>query len=140
MFSPLLVGCRSRSCGLGQHPHTYANIKGFESFPLCMSMFVCLLLWFISMLASLDPGFAMLYALRGLLLVGPLGHLLCVVASVLPRACLGVTTCEIHLHGVGVLDSHISLLRAMLICLPCLLCATRLVFFASLYACLHVHA
>ena len=36
-----------------------------------MSIFACLLLCFISMLASLDLGFAMLYALRGLVLVGP---------------------------------------------------------------------
>ena len=69
-----------------------------------------------------------------------LGPLACVVASIPPRACLDVTTCEIHLRGVGVLDTHFSPFRVMLICLPC---ATHLSFFASfasLNACLHVHA
>ena len=61
-----------------------------------------------------------------------LGPLACVVTFVPPRACLDVTTCEIHLRGVGVLDSHLSPLRAMLICLPC---ATHLAFFSSLHLC-----
>ena len=64
-----------------------------------------------------------------------LGPLACVVASIPPRACLDVTTCEIHLHGVGVLDTHLSPLRAMLICLPYLFCATHLAFFASSHIC-----
>ena len=58
------------------------------------------------------------------------------VAFVLHRACLDVTTCEIHLCGVGVLDTHLSLLRAMLICLPFLLCATRLAFFTFMHLCM----
>ena len=78
-----------------------------------MSLFACFLLCFISMLASLDLGFAMLYALRRLVLINPQDHLLCVVAYIPPQACLGVTTCEIHLRGVGVLDSHLSPLRVM---------------------------
>ena len=53
----------------------------------------------------------------------------CVVAFIPFVACLGVTTCETHLHDVGVLDTHLSLLRAMMLCLPCLLYATRLAFF-----------
>ena len=65
------------------------------------------------MLASLDLGFALLCALRGLFLISPWGHLLCVVAYVPTRACLGVTTFEIHLRGVGVLDSHLSPLCVM---------------------------
>ena len=44
-----------------------------------------------------------------------------------------VSIFEIHLHGVGVLDSHLSPLCAMLICLPCLLCDTHLASFASLH-------
>ena len=67
----------------------------------------------------------------------------CVVASVPPRVWLGVAACEILLHGVGALDSCLSSLCEMSICLPFLLCATRLAFFASfasLHACLHVHA
>ena len=66
--------------------------------------------------------------------------LVCVFAFVPTRACLDVTNCKIHLHGVGVLDSHLSPLRVMFICLPCLLGATRFAFFTSLHACLHVHA
>ena len=57
------------------------------------------------------------------------------VTSVPPRACLDVTTCEIHLRVVGVLDTHLSSLRAMLICLSCLLCANNLAFFVSLHLC-----
>ena len=60
-----------------------------------------------------------------------LGPLACVVASVLPRACLDVTTCEIPLCGVGVLNTHLYPVHAMLICFPCLLYATRLAFSAS---------
>ena len=56
-----------------------------------------------------------------------------VVTSIPPRVFLDVTTYEIHLCGVSVLDSHLSPLHAMLICLPCLLCATCLAFFASLH-------
>ena len=69
VFWPSLVGCRSRSYGLGLHPYTLAHIKRFGSFPLCIFMFTCLLLCFMSMLASLDLGFAMLYASRRLFLV-----------------------------------------------------------------------
>ena len=57
---PPLVGCRSISCGLGLDLHTYAYIKGFWSFSLCMHMSSCLFLCFVPMLASLDLGFAML--------------------------------------------------------------------------------
>ena len=46
-----------------------------------------------------------------------------------------MTACEIHLHGVGVPDSHLSPLHVMLICLPCLLCSTHLAFFASMLSC-----
>ena len=38
---PLLVGCRSRSCGLGLHLYTQAYIKGFGSFSL--HIYVCML-------------------------------------------------------------------------------------------------
>ena len=72
----LQVWCRSRSCGLGLHPYTQPYIKGFGSFHLCTSMFVCLLLCFIFIFICLDLGFVMLCALHGLLLVGIWGHLL----------------------------------------------------------------
>ena len=100
-------------------------LKGLDHF-LCMSMFACLLLCFFSILASLDLGLAMLCAPRGFA---------CMVTSFPPRVHLDVTTCEIHLRGVGALDSHFSSLRPMLICLPCLLCPTHLDFFASLHLC-----
>ena len=87
------------------------------------------------MFAYLDLGFAMLYTICRLVLVGPWGHLLCVVAFVPLRACFDVTTCEIHLRGVDMLDTHLSLLHVMLMCLPCLLCATRLAFFAFMHLC-----
>ena len=64
-----------------------------------------------------------------------LGPLACVVASVPPRACLDITTCEIHLHGVGVLNTHLYPVHAMLICFLCLLCAIHLAFFASSHLC-----
>ena len=48
---------------------------------------------------------------------------------------MDVTTCEIHLCGVGVLDLNLSLFCAMLLCLPCLLCATYLAFFTPLHLC-----
>ena len=62
-----------------------------------------------------------------------------VVASILSRACLEVITCGIHLRGVGVLDSHLSPLRAILIYLPYLLHATCLAFFASLHLCMFAY-
>ena len=62
--------------------------------------------------------------------------LACVGASFPPRACLDVTTCEIHLYGVSVPDTHLSPLRAMLICLPCSFCTTHLAFFAYLHLCM----
>ena len=96
-------------------------------------MFACLLLCFISMLASLDLGFA-------ICALCPPWVCAWVVRSVPSRVCLDVTTYEIHLCGVGVLTLHLSLPCAMLIRLPCLLCTTRLAFFASLHTCLHVHA
>ena len=52
-----------------------------------------------------------------------LGPLACVVASVPLVACLDVTAYETHLRDVGVLDTHLSLLCAMMLCFPCLLCA-----------------
>ena len=56
---------------------------------------------------------------------------LCVIASVPLVVYLDVTTCETHLCHVGVLDTCLFLLRAML----CLLCATCLAFFTSLHFC-----
>ena len=57
------------------------------------------------------------------------------VAPVPLVACLDVTAYETHLRDIGVLDTHLSLLCAMMLCLPCLLCATHLASFASLHLC-----
>ena len=54
------------------------------------------------------------------------------IAFVPPRVCLDVTTCGICLRGPSVLALHLPSLYAMFICFPCLLCATRLAFFASM--------
>ena len=100
-------------------------------------MFACLLLCCMSMFTYLDLGFAMppwACACRSL------GPLACVVTFVPSRACLDVTICEIQLYGVGVLDSQLSPLCVMLICLPCLLSFGLFFFFASLHACLVVYA
>ena len=66
-------------------------------------MYVCLLLYFISMFVCLDLGFAILVPSVGLCL-SVFGSFAYVVASVIPRVCLDVITCEIHLYGVSVLD------------------------------------
>ena len=87
------------------------------------------------MFVCLDLGFAMLLCPPWACACQSLKPFAYVVAFVPPRVCLDVTTCEIHLRGVSVLDSHLSSLYAMLICLPCLLCATYLAFSASLHLC-----
>jgi len=61
------------------------------------------------------------------------GLLACVVAFVPLVACLDVTTYEMHLCDVGVLDTHLSPLCVMMLCLPCQLCAIHLAFFFSLH-------
>ena len=48
---------------------------------------------------------------------------------------LDAITYEIHLCGVGVLKTHLSPLHAILVCLPCVLCATCLAFSTSLHLC-----
>ena len=68
-----------------------------------------------------------------------LGPPACVVASVPLVAYLGVTTYEIHLCGVGLLDAYpfytsFDVMLALLALCHCL------APFASLHACLHVHA
>jgi len=104
-------------------------LLGFGSFPLCTSMFACLLLCYISMFPCLDLGFAMLYALCGLVLVGLWGHLFVWFAPF--RACLDVTTCEIHLRGVGVLDH--TFLCSIRCCYACLVCFVILVWLCLLF-------
>ena len=121
----LLVRCRSRSCGLGLHLYTQAYIKEFGSFPL--HVYVCLLASILYLHVSLSRS-RLCHALC------PLWVCAHVVTSIPPRDCLNVATYEIHLRGVGVLDSHLSSLRAMLICLHCLFCATHLAFLAFMHS------
>ena len=62
------------------------------------------------------------------------------VASIPRRACLDVTTCEIHLRGVGVLDTHLSLDVGMLALLALWHLFGFLHFYASFHAWLHIQA
>ena len=98
-----------------------------------MHVYACLLLCFMSMFASLVLGFAMLSALRGLNLVW--------LHPTPVWLCLGVTTCEMHLFDAGLLyayrfstpcDNMLALLACAFVGFLC--------FYASLHACLHVHA
>ena len=95
----LSIGCsRSRSYGLGLHPYTQAYIKGFGSFSL--HIYVCLLASMLYLHVSLSRS-RLCHALC------PPWAWACVVTSVPPRVCLDVTTCQIHLRGLGVLDLHL---------------------------------
>ena len=64
-----------------------------------MHVYVCLLLCFMPMLASLDLGFAMLCAL--------LWAYSCAVTSTPLVAYWGVTTCEAHPHDADLLDAYL---------------------------------
>ena len=110
---PLLVGCKSRSCmAYIRMPRTI--LKGLDHF-LYISMFACLHLYLYLHVSLSRSRFC--HALC------PLWVCACVVISVPSRVYMDVATCEIHLRGVGVLDLNLSLFYAMLLCLPCLLCA-----------------
>ena len=64
----LLVWIRSRPYGFCHYLYTLAHIKGFGSFPFCMSILTCFYaLCFV--LASLVLGFATLDAFSGLVVV-----------------------------------------------------------------------
>ena len=101
-----------------------------------MHVYACLLLYFISMFACLNLGFAMLGALRGLVLTSFWGHLL-VFGCIHPaRGLFGCNHLREYIPVMLVCLLHaLSPLRAML-CLPCLLYATHLAFFASLHFCM----
>ena len=61
------------------------------------------------------------------------------VVSVPLVACLDVIACEPHLYEVGMLDTHLSTFHAMILCLPCLLYASHLGFYASLHFCMFAY-
>ena len=87
------------------------------------------------MFTCLDLGFAMLGVLRGLVLVGLWGHLL--VFGCIHSTC-GLFRCNHlweHIPVMLVCLLHTLSPHRAISCLPCLLCATHLAFFASLYFC-----
>ena len=86
-----------------------------------------------SMFASLVLGFAMLSALRG--------HDLVWLHPTPVWLCLGVATCEMHLCDASLLYAY-PFVAPCDDMLPLLACAPigSLCFYASLHACLHVHA
>ena len=107
----LMVGTRSRPYGLCHRSYTLAHIKGFGSSYL--HVYVCLLLCFMFMLASLVLGFATLDALSKFVVVW-----LCLTPM---RPCLDVTL-GMHCHGAGCLVHTFPFFPLrVLICLPCLL-------------------
>ena len=91
----------------------------------------CLLLCFMLVLASLVLGFAMFGALRGLDLVW--------LHPMLMRPCSSVPIWEASLDA-KLLRAYLSLFRSAR-CYACHACLCHLLaFYASLHACLHVHA
>ena len=89
-----------------------------------MSMFACLLLCFISMLASLDLGFAMLCAPHGLVHVWLHPSLLRFVWMLVCLVYTFSTPCIVDMLALLALRHPFGFLY----------------FFASLHVCLHVHA
>ena len=125
----LRVRTQSRPYGLCHCPYTLAHIKGFGSSYL--HVYACLLLCFMLVLASLVLGFAMLDALHGLDLVW--------LHSMPMRPCLDVTIWEASL-GARLLYAYPSLFRFMQ-CYAYRACLCHpSTCYASLHACLHVHA
>ena len=106
----LMVRTRSRPYGLCHCPYTEAHIKGFGSFPFCMSMLACFYS-LSSVLASLVLGFATFDVLSGFVVVWL--HLTPM------RLCSGVTNWDASLSAKLLCAPSLFLLRAML-CLPCL--------------------
>ena len=98
---------------------------------LFLHVYACLLLCFLLTLTSLDLGFATLDALSGFVVVWL--HLMPI------RHCLGVTIWEAF-SDARLLHAYPSLLRSMR-CYAYHACLHHpLAFYASLHACLHVHA
>ena len=120
---------RSRPYGLCHRPYTKAYIKGFGSSYL--HVYACLLLCFILVLASLVLGFARLDAFSGFVVVW--------LHPTPIRPCLDVTMWDAS-PWCQLLRAYLSPfpLHAMT-CLHVCLCHP-LAFYASLHACLRVHA
>ena len=99
-----------------------------------MHVFACLLLCFISFLTHLDLVFATLCALSGLVLIRLWGYLL-VWLHLSLLWLIGMWPLLRYISVMLVCLMHtLSLLRSM-VCLPCLLCATRLALIVSFHLC-----
>ena len=125
----LLVWTQSRPYGLCHCPYTLAYIKGFGSPTL--HVYACLLLCFMLVLASLILDFTTLDALSGFVVAWL--HLTPV------RSCLDVAIWDAS-PWCRLLRACLSLFHSVrwYTCHACL--CHPLDFFASLHACLHVHA
>ena len=125
-----MVRTRSRPYCLCHHLYTEAHIKGFGS-PY-LHVYACLLLCFMLVLTSLVPGFVTLDSLSKFVVVWlhttPLRH------------CLDVTTWKAS-PWCWLLHAYLSPfpLRVQWCAYHACLCHL-LAFYASLHACLHVHA
>ena len=128
LYFGLVVRTWSRPCGLCHHIYTKAHIKGFGSFPFCMSM-VAFFYAYVSLSCSR----------------------LCHVWH--PRRVCGcVVTFDAHeaLFGCNHLGMHLRMLGCFMHAFPffhsvrwyaCHACLCHpLAFYVSLHACLHVHA
>ena len=123
----LMVRTRSRPYGLCHCPYTEAHIKGFGSFPFCMSMLACFYS-LSSVLASLVLGFATFDILSGFVVVWL--HLTPI------RLCSSVTNWDASLSCFVHLPFFFSVR-----CYACHACLYHsLTLYASLHACLYVHA
>ena len=125
----LMVRTRSRPYSLCHYPYTKAHIKGFGS-PY-LHVYACLLLCFMLVLASLVLSFATL---------DTLSEFVAVWLHLTPmRPCLDVTIWDAS-PWCQLLCVHIFHFRSMW-CYACHACICHpLAFYASLHACLYVHA
>ena len=125
----LLVQTRFRPYGLCYCSYTLAHIKGF-GLPV-LHVYACLLLCFMLVLASLVLGFAILDALSRLVVVW--------LHPMPMRPCLDVTIWDAS-PWCRLLCVYLPLFHSVQwLCLPCLF-MPLLALYASLHACLHVHA
>ena len=124
-----MVRTRSRPYVLCHHPYARPTSKGLDH-PF-LHIYACLVLCFMLVLASLVLGFAMFGALRELDLVW--------LHPMPMRSYSDVTIWEASLDA-GLLCAYPSLFRSSQ-CYAYHACLCHpLAFYASLYACLHVHA
>ena len=125
----LLVRTWSRPCGFYHRPYTLAHIKGFRS-PYS-HVYACLFLCLISMFAFLILGFATFDALSGFVVVW---------LQLTPmRPCVDVTTLDAS-PWCQLLHAYLFLFRSVQWYAYHACSCHPLALYASLHACLHVHA